>query len=189
MKPSKRELETLSRERWLEMALDIMTTHCVSKFTLDSLLKKMPVGKGSFYFHFTDRAEFLESLAKFWFRRTTEEMIPRLAEMQKSHPPERQLWELMCTVQDMSLVRWELLIRSLALEFPVVDQVVRKCDEVRNGEIKRIFAEMGFADEELEMRTYTFNLAVSMQGLVKLDFKESEFKKMLVLQHKLFTRT
>ena len=52
----------LSRDRWLELALDTMVARGRSKFSLDALIKAMPVSKGSFYWHFRDREDFWRSV-------------------------------------------------------------------------------------------------------------------------------
>ena len=179
---------TLSRERWLEMALTAMETHCVSKFTLDSLLQVMPVSKGSFYFHFKDRADFLTAIAKFWFRNSTKTVIDELSELPADVPPQRKLWELMCRIKDLNTGRWELLIRALALEFPEVNEIVAQCDQVRNQQVMAIFAEIGFEGKELEMRTFSFQTTYSLGTLLDLGMNQDDYDALLERQFDFFIR-
>jgi hypothetical protein len=47
MERNKKYKSGLSREKWLELALEALSIKSKSKFSLDSLIKSMPVTKGS----------------------------------------------------------------------------------------------------------------------------------------------
>ena len=55
--------EYLDEETWIEGALDLLVSGSIDTVRIEPLAKKLGVTKGSFYWHFTDRAALLEALA------------------------------------------------------------------------------------------------------------------------------
>jgi AcrR family transcriptional regulator len=55
----------LSREEWLSRALQVLSREGKAKLKIESLTKNLGVTKGSFYWHFKGRAEFVRSLADY----------------------------------------------------------------------------------------------------------------------------
>lgn len=165
-----------------------MTRECKSKFSLDSLLKAMPVSKGSFYWHFTDRSEFLAALVTYWNRHETQLVIDELESLPPSASAADKLWELMCVVYEMKHWRYDLMIRSLTLEFPHLQQVVAEVDQKRFDTLRGLFAELGFEGDELDMRTLSFMATTSMEKLLFLDLSEDDYERQLKLRHEFFIR-
>ena len=178
----------LSREKWLELAIEAMARECKSKFSLDSLINAMPVSKGSFYWHFKNRAEFLGALVEYWNRHDTQSVVEALEPLPQSASAADKLWELMCVVYEMSYWRYELLIRSLTLEFPDLQQKVAAVDQKRSDTVRQLFAEMGFDGDELDMRTRTFVTTTSMERLLLLEFSPEAYERQLKLRHEFFVR-
>jgi AcrR family transcriptional regulator len=179
---------SFSREKWLDMAIDQMSLKCISKFSLESLIKAMPVSKGSFYSHFKNRSDFLVALAHYWDRRDTDSAIEGFSSLPKGTSPQGKLWELMRTIYDMSFNRDELLIRSLTREFPEVVKVVKSVDEKRFFYVRQLFAEMGFKGDELEMRTFAFVSLTSQEGYLLLEQSPENYERQLKLRHEFFIR-
>lgn len=188
MKNNTKKKETLSREKWLEKAIGTMAHKCKSKFSLDSLLKAMPVTKGSFYGHFKGRTDFLVALVDYWDRHDTKTVIDALEALPESTSAQDRLWELMCVVYDMNLGRYELLVRSLTLEFPEICEAVKVVDSRRLNTTCKLFADMGFEGDELEMRTLTFVTWISQDGNIFLDIPPESYKRQLKLRHAFFVR-
>jgi AcrR family transcriptional regulator len=178
----------LSRERWLELALDTLSSQGHSKFSLDALIKAMPVSKGSFYWHFKNREDFLIALVEFWDWHGTQNVVHSLANLPEETSAEDKLWELMCVVYETHSIRHELLIRSLTLEFPEVKKAVEKVDTTRARTVRDLFAQMGFEGDELEMRTLAFVATTSMEGLVSPMQAKAQYERQLKLRHAWFTR-
>lgn len=188
MKPDSDYKTGLSREKWLELAIDAMSKSCKSKFSLDSLLKAMPVSKGSFYWHFKDRAEFLAALMEYWDRHDTQSVVEALDAPAQSASAADKLWELMCIVYEMSYGRYDLLIRSLTLEFPDLQQAIALVDQRRFETVHQLFAEMGFEGDALDMRTLMFVTVTSLDQLLSLDITDEAYERQLKLRHEFFVR-
>ena len=57
--------ERLTKEMWLEKALEVLKTQGSAKLHIASLSKDLGVSKGSFYWHFKDRSDFIHALVRF----------------------------------------------------------------------------------------------------------------------------
>jgi AcrR family transcriptional regulator len=188
MKSGSNHKTGLSREEWLGLAIDAMAKSCKSKFSLDSLLKAMPVSKGSFYWHFKNRAEFLAALVEYWDRHDTQSVVEALDALPQTASAADKLWELMCIVYEMRFGRYDLLIRSLVLEFPDLQQSVASVDQKRYRTVRQLFAEMGLEGDALDMRTLVFITATSMDQLLSLDISDEAYERQLKLRHEFFVR-
>ena len=178
----------LSRDRWLDIALDTLSTKGKSKFSLDALIKAMPVSKGSFYWHFKNRADFLLALVEYWDRHETQNVIDALESLPEGVTAEDRLWELMCVVHETRSARHDLLIRALTLEFPEIREAVKAVDHKRIGTVRNLFTEMGFSGDELEMRTLAFVTTTSLDRQIFFDLTNDQYERQLKLRHAWFTR-
>ena len=188
MSTNKNQRIILSRDGWLELALETLVEQGHSKFSLDALIAAMPVGKGSFYHHFRNREEFLLALVEFWDRHETQNVIAALEAMPANTSPEEKLWQLMCVVYETMGARHELLIRSMTLEFPEVRKCVEAVDAKRIAMVRGLFADIGFADDELEMRTLAFVTATGLDALVFSTREPEAYERQLKLRHRFFVR-
>jgi len=171
---------------WLDLAMSAMTESCKSKFSLDSLLNEMPVSKGSFYWHFENRAEFLSALVEYWGRHDTQLPADALDKLSQPVSAEDKLWKLMCMVYELRHTRHDLLIRSLTLEFPELHKAVARVDQIRYQTVRDLFAEMGFEDNVLDMRTLAFITTTSLDRLMLVDIPDGAYKRQLKLRHAFF---
>jgi AcrR family transcriptional regulator len=68
----------LSRDDWLEAALEALTERGVAGVAVEPLAARLGVTKGSFYWHFADRQELLASTLEKWEHETTAGVIEQL---------------------------------------------------------------------------------------------------------------
>ena len=71
----KTDAQRLSREEWLMLALEEVAREGGAKLRIDKLVEGLGVTKGSFYWHFKDREDFVQSLVEFWAEYTTTKVI------------------------------------------------------------------------------------------------------------------
>jgi AcrR family transcriptional regulator len=64
-----------SRDEWLERALEVISREPHGKLRIHELVKDLGVTRGSFYWHFKDRDDFVRSLAEYWDRWSTNQVI------------------------------------------------------------------------------------------------------------------
>lgn len=188
MERNEKHQSGLSREKWLEIAIEVLNTKIKSKFSLDSLIKSMPVTKGSFYWHFKDRADFLFALVEYWSRHYTKIAIKALDAMPRDVSASQKLWELMCVIYELDLTTHEIMIRSLVQEFPELEQAVATVYQSRYNTVRQIFSELGFEGDDLEMRTLLFANSASQDQLMFLKFSDEDYERQLKLRHDFFVR-
>jgi len=179
----------LSKEKWVELAMEALASGGKNKFSLDALIKAMPVTKGSFYWHFNNRTEFLFALAEYWARHHTRQVIDVLDTLPESASAADKLWELMCMVYELKLSSHELMIRSLAKEYPDLQKTVAEVDKRRIETVRQIFSELGFEGDELEMRTTVFVASMTSEELIYVDKSDDDHERQLKLRHEFFIRT
>ncbi|MEN8800875.1 MAG: hypothetical protein ABF297_02765 [Thiogranum sp.] len=59
-------------------------------------------------------------------------------------------------ILDYDLTRYEIAIRQWALQDPEAARVVRKVNRFRLDFVRRALSELGFTDDDLEMRAMLF---------------------------------
>jgi AcrR family transcriptional regulator len=176
----------LSREEWLTKALDSLTEASTRALTIESLVRRLGVSRGSFYWHFNDMNDFTHQLVEHWSNIYTELVITYTDQLETS--PEEQLFLLMEQITNQRLAKYDIFIRAWAAQDPTKAAMVRKIDKLRLDYVRSIFKAMGFKGEELEMRTRTFVVYFSLEAGLFVRQSRKEQMKMLKLQHALFIR-
>jgi AcrR family transcriptional regulator len=144
----------LSREEWLLLSLEEVAKKGGAKLRIDKLVQSLGVTKGSFYWHFKDREDFVQSLVAFWAEHTTTAVIEIMSQVQGD--AQERLLKLMEVIFTQGLDKYELPMRAWAAEEPYVAAVVQEMEARRLAFIRALFAEMGFKGKDLEMRTRLF---------------------------------
>lgn len=78
---------SLTREDWLDAAMGAMAHGGVRGIRVEPLAKAMRTSKGSFYWHFRDRADLVRATLERWEQLETDRVIEVV--QSSSHPPER----------------------------------------------------------------------------------------------------
>lgn len=143
--------ERLSKEEWLERSLQVLAQEGFGLVKIDYLVAQLGVTKGSFYWHFKNRDEFIEELVAYWdvqYTRSVMEYVRQLS----GHPRERLL-SLMLYVTENQLARYDDVFHALAQSEPRVTQAIRKINNSRTEFTASLFLEMGFSTLETEVRS------------------------------------
>ena len=146
----KKTVQRLSREDWLENALTELSRKGRAGLRIHGLSAALGVSRGSFYWHFKDRDDFVHSLLEYWYEEYTAG-APAAVGRDGGTPKERLL-RLMRLVHDQDLTRYDLTVRSLATLDSQFSRTVKKADRFRLDFIQSLFAEMGFTDNQLRIR-------------------------------------
>ena len=119
-----RKSRRLSREQWLKRALEILSKEGNAKLRIDLLSRNLGVSKGSFYWHFKDRADFVKRLAEYWARSSTEQAIELVNQSQGN--ASSRLLELMEFLCQKDFAKYDVAMRAWAAQEPAVTQSSRK---------------------------------------------------------------
>ena len=180
-----RAKKMLSRKAWFDQALRILQAEGIAGVRVERLARDLGVTKGSFYWHFVDRAELLGSLLEYWTAEFTGVIVDN-PEFQGGDPTKR-LYRVMEAIDDRNLAGYDLAMRAWADHDPLAAAAVRKVDRVRLKFIRGIFAEIGFSGDELEMRTRTLVVYYSWQQTVNQSMSRADRRSLRKLQHKMLT--
>jgi AcrR family transcriptional regulator len=141
----------LSRDDWIRAALFAIAEGGTAAVAVEPLAARLGATKGSFYWHFRDRAEVIEQALALWEREGTDAFIERLGRVEE---PVERLRLLLAEAMEDELhgpgPADAALLASGAdpLVAPVIDRVQRK----RLGFLERCFRELGLSPSEARLR-------------------------------------
>lgn len=131
----------LSRQDWIDAATRLGTRVGVENLAVEALAAELGATKGSFYWHFADRAELLDAVLAAWEREHTRAVIERVEAV--GDDPEAALAALVLEVlgdPGSDAAEWRIL---LAADHPLVGPVVRRVHEVRIDYAARLLRARG----------------------------------------------
>jgi len=151
--PKTKANSRLGRDDWLSQALDVLSKDGQAGLRIQALCGELGVSRGSFYWHFKDRDDFIHAMLDYWHHEYTMP-IPDMVEA-AGGTGEEKLRRLLQMVYEIDRTRYDLAIRSWATQDSAVAKAVQRTDRFRLAYIRGLFAEMGFTARELEVRTRT----------------------------------
>ncbi len=178
--------QRMSQEEWLVYALEALEKEGGSVLTIDGLSRRLGVSRGSFYWHFKNRTDFIRQLVDYWATLSlssvdSEVDLPEVDAKQR-------LLSLMEAIVNRRLARYDIAIRAWASRDPLAEKMVKKVDEFRLGFVSSLFAEIGFENDELKMRARTLAGYFSLEPALFPRISHREQLKHIKNMHALFTR-
>jgi AcrR family transcriptional regulator len=173
----------LGREDWLAAALEVLKSEGVGKVNVVRIARDLGVTSGSFYWHFEDRNELLQSLLDFWVRTQTEAVFEKAA----LGDPSERLLNLMEILTLGEEARYEVAVRAWAGFDDMAAEVVRGTDKRRIEFLRSIFHELGFFGNEAEMRARLFVYYQLAEPSVLWREPKSKRREIIQLRHRLLT--
>ncbi len=146
-KPSSKRL---SREEWIAHALETLQKEGVWGLRVEPLARSLGVTPGSFYWHFKDHQDLLDSVRDWWAQQMTDAV--RRHAVEEPGDPGQRLLSIMEEITREDRVRFETAIRNWAATDPLVQRAVRHVDRIRLDYLRQLFEEMGFEGIEGEIR-------------------------------------
>ena len=144
---------TLSREDWIRTALKVLEKGGVASVKVDRLAKTLKVTRGSFYFHFNGRKDLLAALLAEWRRRN---WAPFQALESRTDLTAVQQFKAFVSVwvdENPFSPPLDMAVRDWGRSSKEVAQAVQEADRFRMGLLRRAFDQMGYAEDEAEVRT------------------------------------
>ena len=166
----------MTREDFLAQSLEVLSEEGESKLLIDRLVRALGVTKGSFYYHFENRADFVASLSRYWLGFTNQTVFDEVERVVDG--PKAQLLKIQELVTRNDLPKYDLVMRSWATHERDVAKIVRSVDRERFEVVSGLFRRLGFEGEDLGIRTRTFIVTTSLWPAIT----QRESKKMR-LQH------
>lgn len=139
----------LDRKAWISKGLEVLAVSGVEAVRVEPLAKMMQVTKGSFYWHFKNRAELLSAILAEWVNQETESIIERV-EQADGTPREKLLYLFELAVQDD--MQAERAIRAWATRDLSALETLHEVDQRRISYTQGLFVNVGFSLTEALVR-------------------------------------
>ncbi len=175
----------LSREDWILRALTTLDREGIQQVKVERLAVSLGVTKGSFYWHFKNRQDLLESLLEYWSREleaATQQELDRMPD----DPNYRLLW-LLGQIADGNLNQHDYAIRRWGAFDPMAAAAVRRVDEKRLAYVRELFLDMGFNDRDADLRSRISYYYVIGEQVAGLDQTPESRGMHMVARHSLLT--
>ena len=176
---------TLTRDDWLAAAMELLRVRGIGGVRILTLAQGMGVSRGSFYWHFRDRADLLEGMLEWWERKMTDSVI-RQTETASGNAPSR-LQALGESILGSSLTRFDTAVRSWAQGDEKVAAVLRRVTRKRLGYVTGVFREAGFSASEATARGHL--LAVYLMSEETIHMNASLAKRLRLLRRQIRSLT
>jgi AcrR family transcriptional regulator len=141
---------------WMRAAARRLAAGGIAAVAVETLARDLGVTKGSFYWHFRDRAALLAALLADWAARATEPLLRRLEGAGTA--PRDRLARLAATVAGEGAGALDPAIRAWARHDPAAAAAVRRVDAARLAFIASEFRALGFAPAAASTRARLFYL-------------------------------
>jgi len=147
-------MKRVSKAEWLQKALDLLGAEGVEAIRVERIARELGISKSGFYWHFKDRDDLRAQIVDYWAHEFSEVVTanPEILE----GPPRKRLEQAMEIFITNDLTVYEAPIYAWAEAEPTIATRLRQVYQQRLDFIRQIFRDLGFAGDELEMRTRLF---------------------------------
>jgi AcrR family transcriptional regulator len=136
----------LSRSDWAEAALEALAEEGLAGVAIEPLARRLGTTKGSFYWHFVDRADLVAATLELWEQQGTDEVIAAIEEI--PDPPQR--------LAALARLAYERAARGTdphsgvlaAASDPQVGPVLERVTEKRLVFLERLYRDLGLPSDE-----------------------------------------
>ena len=147
MEPS--EPQFLDPNAWITAAYEIFEDGGVSAVRVDPLAKRLGITRGSFYWHFKDRAALLRALLDRWVECETERVIEENEQGDGTAADRLRRLLRTCASEDGRL---EISVREWAAGDAHAREIVRRVDDTRIAYLTNLICEAGAPKRDAEAR-------------------------------------
>lgn len=138
----------LTREDWIEAAMGMGARVGFENLAVEPLATELGTTKGSFYWHFADRAALLDAVLEHWEQQATRRIIERI----EAGPPQERLEGLLhVVVSDEPHDRTEWRIVS-AIAHPQIGPVVSRVHAARTAYVEKLLRAAGVPSSRARAR-------------------------------------
>jgi AcrR family transcriptional regulator len=165
---------------WVDAGIQILTSQSIDQVGIDKLARVLGVTKGSFYWHFKNRAELQSAILKRWIQNATLRVVERVD--RETDVPEERLLRLLelplWSARAAPAADLELAVRAWSRRSALARKAVEEIDTVRLDYLTKLFRSMQFAPATAALRAH---LAYGfMRYLAYLrDIDEAEERRMI----------
>ncbi|GIL38258.1 TetR/AcrR family transcriptional regulator [Roseiterribacter gracilis] len=172
---AKKTLPSLTREDWLQAAKSALLKGGVDRVKVDRLARDIKMTRGSFYWHFTDRADLLAALLEHWEATNTGPLLRAFEEAARHDKSHFHDVAKMWIAEKEYSPAFDTAIRDWARKDAAVAKAVRRVDEKRIDALTKMMKAYGFKGEEAFIRARV--IYFHQIGYYTLAIRESEAER------------
>jgi AcrR family transcriptional regulator len=140
----RRRTPGLSRQDWADAALWSLAEG-VDSLSVEPLARRLGVTKGSFYWHFRDRAELLQAALERWEKLATEDIIARLEAVVQ---PRERLRAMLVTAFDEDPGQKVEVAIAASADHPLIKPVLARVSQRRVAYLTGLYQALGMPTAE-----------------------------------------
>jgi len=159
--------KTLTKDDWLRAAMELLRTHGIGGVRVLTLAQNLHVSRGSFYWHFEDRRDLLNSMLDWWDREMTDTVI----ELDKAGrtSPQKRLMTIAEHLLTTDLNRYDSAVRSWAHSDKKANKALRRVLRKRLDYVSGLFEEIGFTPAEARARGDLLAVYLMSESAIHMD--------------------
>ncbi len=140
----------MDRSRWSQAALEVIATDGVDQLSVEGLARQLRVTKGSFYWHFADRAALISSALGLW-ETTTSAFFAQLRDIPQPEERLRTFFAVALSDSDGYDLGLETTL-SAHIKDPTIGPAVRRVTTARIELLEATFRELGYTPTRASSR-------------------------------------
>lgn len=176
---------TLTKDDWLNRAMEILRTQGIGGIRVLSLARSLHVTRGSFHWHFRDRQDLLDHMLDWWDRKMTDTVIDRTERVKGDGDKRILLLAEMILREDLN--RFDIAMRSWAEGDRKVAAVVRRVMQKRLEYVSGQFRDAGFSQHEATARGHLLAIYLMSEGVIHVGVSLEKRLRLLRRQVKTLT--
>ena len=143
--------QRVSRADWIRHGLAVLAEEGIDAVRVEPLAVRLGVTKGSFYWHFADRATLHAAMLESWRQRATRNIAARTSAIAAG--PKQQLHHLLSLIATSgAAARLETAIRSWASADTKAARLVAEVDKERTEFVVNLLVSVGIARPTAQLR-------------------------------------
>ena len=184
-KPKARTRRILTRDDWIDAAIDLLVSKSIDAVRVEALAKDLGITIGSFYHHFKDRNELLAGVLGKWHESTTAQVVRAYGDLTL----EQAMHDILSlpfhgeTARRAAMV--EFAIRAWARRDEMARQAVREVDEQRLAYYAGALQQAGFNKTEAANKAFLVYSFQISQALLWEVYDDKARKRLLGFTKKL----
>ncbi len=136
--------------KWLDAAIKTLITEGMDAVRIDRLATKLNITRGSFYHHYKNRDGLLRAVLDHYIQINHQSLVAMLPALKGT--PKDKLWTLWTATASQEFRDYDWAIRMWGMHDPRVAEVLNKIDVKRMEVMIGLFMEMGFNEDEANIR-------------------------------------
>lgn len=142
----KRRIKDRSAEKWVQTAVAMLIAEGIDAVRVDRVARRLRITRGSFYHHFSSRADLLRAMLGHFVRTHHENLVAMLPTLQGT--PKDKLWALWSATASQEFRDYDWAVRMWGMRDAEVAAALRQIDEKRMEVLMGYFRELGFDEDE-----------------------------------------